>query len=566
MNDWLPAPGPLLQVNSAILGENSFMFPIKMSNPAGTDNKGSLVKTPWSSGRNSYRPESTEDDAGSHLTLPIRTQSRALKHLRIDDADDEFPPLQTDGSGYNENGASTAGASERRTNGSSLVSTRRQVYNAIPFLPAVPRTTSVRGSRTTVVPPSTIFTISENPLSPDGATFDNKNKTSKTALNTAIARSGGSTTTAHAPTSVLGKFPPSRSGLQLLAVNQSRWRGSRPANPWLRKSQVYNDSSCGGASVVGGPPHAGHRAGFNTLRTGHQPGPQTAPPLAEPPFSHGSAVRHVEGPPNKRHCKTPSNSGGAYRRQNLVLQGSVGATKAQYRTGMIVRAFMHEEYRPRMLAKSLNTPGIDLSRTQTTQGPYVFSKHRPMIIVALFETHYVVVPLYTHGGKGLQYVKGRDEFFSIRDHRSTEPFNKLSSHEPLVTEFLSMDIDPNTTAWVTYPNSRIYDLDTELCGHLDPVSTSRLVAHYRGLHPEATVDSVAGMNNSAYKQLLLEQIEAIKDEARQTDQRISELKSSHATATALINPQERCIEVQKTVIAKYEEVLQVFGISTTLWQ
>ena len=211
-----------------------------------------------------------------------------------------------------------------------------------------------------------------------------------------------------------------------------------------------------------------------------------------------------------------------------------------------------------MLAASLSRAGTDLSRTKTTMGPYVFSKHRPMIVVALFEGHYVIVPLYTHRGQGLQHTKNTEEYVSIRDHRSTEPFTKLSRHEPLVTDALSIHIDPNTTAWLTYPVSRSYDLESELCGSLDPHSASRLVSLYTEQLPEATIESITRMNNTASKQFMVEQLEAAKDEARQTDQKILDMKATHAARTALIHPLEQCIVVQKMIIAKYEEVIRVF--------
>ena len=531
-----------------------------MSNPAGTDDEASLFRKPWNSRRlNSYGNNSTNDDAGSHLALPTRTPSRASRHLGGAADEGLQPPVTADSRG-NIGDASTAGSSDRRISVGSSSSPVRKIVPAVPLIPAIPRKPSVNISRTNVVaPPNKISTITENPLSPDAATFGTNDRTAETVLDTAKNKLGGSTTIAQQPASALGEFSSSESVSQSIAGNGSNFSASLTTISWRGRSQVGSNPS------RGGPPRGGNRAGINSFRIGHQAGLQTAPPTAEWPLSSTSTARHIAGPQNNRHYKDPSDSGHvhpystpAHRRRRLSVQNTEGATRAQYQVGMILRAFLHEEYRPRMLAASLSRPGTDVSRTKTTQGPYVFSKHRPMIVVALFENHYVVVPLFTHRGQGLQYVKNPDEYVSIRDHRSTEPFTRLSRHKPLVTDSLSIGLEPNTTAWITYPVSRLYDLESELCGFLNPASTSRLVALYTE-HPEATMESVTRMNITASKQFMIEQLEAAKDEARQTDQRISEIKATHDAETLLVEPLEQCVEVQKMVMAKYEKLLQILG-------
>jgi len=153
--------------------------------------------------------------------------------------------------------------------------------------------------------------------------------------------------------------------------------------------------------------------------------------------------------------------------------------KEVYKTGMIIRAALHEPF------LSGATDVADKSRTESKFGA-ICTKYRKMIVVALYQDHYVALPLYTHNGNGLQGKAKPDEFVSIKDHRSREPFTKLSTHKALVTENINTDIhpfSPKCTAHLTYPVSRKYDLPVTPEGNLDKPSIKSLIQLYNDFAP-----------------------------------------------------------------------------------
>ena len=75
----------------------------------------------------------------------------------------------------------------------------------------------------------------------------------------------------------------------------------------------------------------------------------------------------------------------------------------------------------------------------------------------------------------------------MQDHRSKAPFKALSRHGSLLTEILKEGVDPYlvlTTAHITYPLSRRYDLPVVHEGHLRKESTKLLVSLFRKYAPK----------------------------------------------------------------------------------
>ena len=194
---------------------------------------------------------------------------------------------------------------------------------------------------------------------------------------------------------------------------------------------------------------------------------------------------------------SPYSSGGqrqasAYGEEvQLGPRGNLQATKAQYEVGMIFRAAFHEPHRLNGHARAGSTTDLnsvhdqalagDIRKTTSTVYGNVYSKVRPMIVVALFETTYVAVPLYTHCGNGLRNVQNPLEYVSVRDHRREGPFHKLSEWTPLVTGRMykkSSLILEASTARLTYPVSREYDIEGTRMGWLDADSTVYLTELY----------------------------------------------------------------------------------------
>lgn len=81
-----------------------------------------------------------------------------------------------------------------------------------------------------------------------------------------------------------------------------------------------------------------------------------------------------------------------------------------------------------------------------------------------------------------------DEFVSVRDYRNKGDFQKLSKHAALVTEHLNAGIGPmheKSTAHITYPIARKYDLPVVHEGHLEAASTKHLVQLFNQYAPSA---------------------------------------------------------------------------------
>lgn len=111
----------------------------------------------------------------------------------------------------------------------------------------------------------------------------------------------------------------------------------------------------------------------------------------------------------------------------------------------------------------------------------IHSKYRKMIVIALYETHYLAIPLYTHNGNGVARKPKPDEYISVRDHRSSEPFSKQTVHGELVTDQVNTGIhpyDPNCLAHITYPVARKYDLPVIVEGQLNKRSAKHLWSLY----------------------------------------------------------------------------------------
>lgn len=129
--------------------------------------------------------------------------------------------------------------------------------------------------------------------------------------------------------------------------------------------------------------------------------------------------------------------------------------------------------RPGLLA-----PTSDTQSVETTHGR-IYSKLRWFIIVAIFTENYIALPLFTHGGKGLDAkpIEALDEYISVYDPRNPGPELQLSAHQPLRTCDMSGTIlRVNTCAHISNPVSRNYTLRVETKGRLNKSSTERIIA------------------------------------------------------------------------------------------
>ncbi|KAI4139089.1 MAG: hypothetical protein L6R39_006472 [Caloplaca ligustica] len=163
--------------------------------------------------------------------------------------------------------------------------------------------------------------------------------------------------------------------------------------------------------------------------------------------------------------------------------------KSSFRPGLIVRGAVHEQD---YIATSTGTnlTITDRNRTNSAYGP-LCSKHRKMIVLSLYQDHYIAIPLFTHNGNGLTYKSNPDEFVTVRDHRAQVRAPQQSGHEPLETEIMHRGIDlfdPKSTAHVTYTLSRRYELPVVMEGRLTASSLNKLVELFNYYAPRQLKD------------------------------------------------------------------------------
>ena len=150
-------------------------------------------------------------------------------------------------------------------------------------------------------------------------------------------------------------------------------------------------------------------------------------------------------------------------------------SKELFEPGMIIRALCHEQDFHVSADRSVMT----IADKYTTESKFglIHSKYRKMIVLALYETHYLAIPLYTHNGNGVAHKSKPDEYISVRDHRSSQDFVNQTANGQLVTREINDGIhplDPKSLAHVTYPLARKYSLPLIVEGYLKDESTKRL--------------------------------------------------------------------------------------------
>ncbi len=147
--------------------------------------------------------------------------------------------------------------------------------------------------------------------------------------------------------------------------------------------------------------------------------------------------------------------------------------KHQFKRGMVINAPVHEALDARGKAR-----GPSHYESISAWGS-VLTKPRYLIVVALHETEYTCVPLYSHNHAGLRGKEHyRNEFVSVRDGRIRENFTALSDHRPLVTELATGPIlTADSCALLTHTVSRGYKLNLCVCGQLQEESLGRLAGY-----------------------------------------------------------------------------------------
>ena len=142
--------------------------------------------------------------------------------------------------------------------------------------------------------------------------------------------------------------------------------------------------------------------------------------------------------------------------------------KKDFMSGMIINTVVFQED---------SNPYLSRGSIHTSMSAFcnVYGKPRYLIVTQLHETHYQALPIYCHGGKGLQGKESYEhDFVSVRDGRIKQNFEALSVYLPLVTNGQGPFLDPKSVLHFTHPISRRYELKIDVCGSLRPESVKEL--------------------------------------------------------------------------------------------
>lgn len=146
-------------------------------------------------------------------------------------------------------------------------------------------------------------------------------------------------------------------------------------------------------------------------------------------------------------------------------------------------------------------PGSNIKTSALTQSKFgdICSKFRPFIVYSCDEETYQALALYTFGDSGTNNVMCKDEYISVKDHRNTCPFERLSKYEPLVTGALGPDVElfnTNSICHLVGTFTFSYSNHVQMEGCLDADSTRQL-AQLRNEFDKKTLERALKIKSAA---------------------------------------------------------------------
>ncbi|MCJ1402703.1 hypothetical protein MMC11_005924 [Xylographa trunciseda] len=189
------------------------------------------------------------------------------------------------------------------------------------------------------------------------------------------------------------------------------------------------------------------------------------------PQSHAATAR------SSHYNKINNTSTVAYhqdRGRHVTTKKNKAADRAEYKVGMIFYAMLHQEH------WAGDDAPVEEAVTRSNNG-VIHSKKRPFVVVSLYDSHYVSLPLFTHSGQGIGN-RVSDEYVSVYDPRSHLPKVQQSQHPVLFAGNMlpnTYPLKPTSTIRLTYPVAREYSAESWREGYLDNESTAKLIKLYR---------------------------------------------------------------------------------------
>lgn len=244
-------------------------------------------------------------------------------------------------------------------------------------------------------------------------------------------------------------------------VSQAPTQQQAPDQGWAKPGPLQNRLAA--MNINRAPSIAPSRNGaYQPSRTRqHRPEPQTTRMAGR---DHNAAPSLASFQTGKRTTKTAfTTTSRAPTRLGRYVNRST------FKPGVILRIPHH--------VPALPGSKIEANALSESSIGEVCSKFRPFIIVSSNEETYQALALYTYGGSGTEGVMCKDEYISVRDHRYTGTFAKMSQYEPLVTGTVDESVrlfKQNSVCHVVGIFTFSYFTQVQLEGRLNPDSTVRL--------------------------------------------------------------------------------------------
>ncbi|KAK0117568.1 hypothetical protein ONS95_011904 [Cadophora gregata] len=153
----------------------------------------------------------------------------------------------------------------------------------------------------------------------------------------------------------------------------------------------------------------------------------------------------------------------------------------QFKPGQIISVASHEE----VYQDPKNKVKLQATREQTlTHLGWVYSKARKIVVISRFAQHVVGLPIFSHGGKGLE-KKEKSEFVGIRDVQHFKSTPTDSVHPSLLSHRIEPFTQVNKSHWsvingdsyvqFTRPMSFAYNTRCTVEGHLQDQDLNNLI-------------------------------------------------------------------------------------------
>lgn len=203
-----------------------------------------------------------------------------------------------------------------------------------------------------------------------------------------------------------------------------------------------------------------------------------------PPSTYATITANQRGPPSvaassRRSVYNDSNAGPSWRgntpapyiggpatnRSTAMGNGRKAEVlpRREFKKGVIIRAPLHEQDYQGASRQSNVTAADAHNKTESRFGT-IYTKYRKMIVVECYQDHYIAVPLFTHGGRGLQYKRKPEEYIRLVHLSDSRSMSSLC--------FFVFECVPNVDK-LHGDLSEADSIVSQACRTIDPRSPSR---------------------------------------------------------------------------------------------